>query len=71
MKKTKISKNPNSNWNNDVLQFARFLAELESAGAFTPTVCETVMNLTDWNAEELDELINRAQAIWDEAKTRT
>lgn len=58
----------NAKWNNNELQFARLIAELEAAGAFTETVMQDLCISMDLEKNEVTELIDRAQKHWDEMK---
>lgn len=53
------------NWQNDKLQFARLISEIESAGGFTEKLCETLCNEMDIDMNELDELVTRAQQCYE------
>lgn len=67
-----VSKDPNSNWNDDLIQFARFIAELEASGNFQDMgyVHETLESM-DLAPESMDELLERAQKYWDSIKKDT
>lgn len=69
----KISKNPNVNWENDEYQFARLIAEMEGCGGFClpQKVMNELLENTDWEKEDLFEIVERAQAKWDDIKSRT
>jgi hypothetical protein len=55
-------------WENDNIQFPRFLAELEAVGAFTPEVYKSLEDSMDLTPDEISELINRAQVGWEHIK---
>lgn len=63
---TWVSDNPNTNWENNYLQFARLIAECEAVGAIqiTDELCET-MGLS---VLDIREVIYRAQYSWDKIK---
>ncbi len=65
----KVSTNPEINWKNDLLQFARLLAEAEAAGAIkiSKSLCESM----DLTKEEVMEVLDRAQHAWDTIKLDT
>lgn len=65
----KLSPNPNVNWANDHLQFARLIAELESTLGFpvTDALCEAM----DLSKDEVREIIGRAQQTWDVTQANT
>jgi hypothetical protein len=56
-------------WNNDTVQFARLISELEAAGAFTNNVVETLCESMDLSVGEIDEIVERAQNSFDEVKS--
>ena len=55
-------------WKNNKIQFARLIAELEAAGAFTGEICAELCQEMDLTMDDLDELVDRAQLEWDKAK---
>lgn len=57
-----------SHWNNNELQFARLLWELDAAGAFTDEVIELLCRSMDLGGEELTSLLNRAIDVFEEDK---
>jgi len=65
----KVSKNPNTNWKNNLIQFSRLLAEAEAVGAIkvTPELCETM----DLTPGDIHDILNRAQDSWDLIKSLT
>lgn len=67
----KVSKNPDKNWNNDNIQFARLIAELEASGAFTTSVLRRVTSAMDLETYQVCALIERAQLQWEEIKRNT
>lgn len=71
MPKIKVSGDPDKNWANDAIQFPRLIAELEAAGAFTTQVFKGLMESTDLDEGQICELLERAQATWDDIKART
>ena len=58
------------NWADNSIQFPRLIAEAEAAGAFTAPVLEQMQVSMDLRAGELLELIDRAQAAWDDIKSQ-
>ena len=60
----------NRNWNNDTLQFARLIAELEAIGALTPKVIRSLEETMDLTRDEVMELVDRARARFDKACAR-
>jgi hypothetical protein len=67
----KISKNAHRNWENNAIQFPRLIAELEASGAFTQEICATLCESMDLDMDDLDNLVTRAQDIWEEIKEAT
>lgn len=55
-------------WKNNAVQFPRLIVELESAGAFTPEVMEYLCSSMDLHEDNISELIDRAEVIWNKAK---
>jgi len=49
-------------WLRDDIQFARLIAELEAAGAFTPAVMSALCASMDLAEDRISELVDRAQA---------
>ena len=66
----KVSKDPNKNWKNNAIQFARLIAELASAGGFTEEVSEYLCESMDVTMDELDDIVSRAQEEWDKIKAK-
>ncbi len=69
-----VSSRPGDNWKNDAIQFARLIAEMEAAGLFPAEDAEgeaALLESMDLAQGELTEIIDRAQAVWDDVKTRT
>ena len=66
----KVSKDPNKNWKNNAIQFARLIAELDSAGGFTEEDSEYLCESMDVTMDELDDIVSRAQEEWDKIKAK-
>lgn len=58
-------------WARNDIQFPRLLAELAATDAFTPQVVEQLGELMDLDAEQIDELLDRAQGEWERIKQDT
>jgi predicted transcriptional regulator YheO len=57
------------NWNNDTLQFARLLAELNAAGVFNiEPVVESICNSMDLKPVEVWSIVNRAERQFEKDK---
>lgn len=62
-------------WSDDEVQFARLIAEMEAAGVFNvldvreiaghPTVKESLLDSMDLDWDEVMEVVDRAQEVWD------
>lgn len=59
---------PRDRWGSDLIQFGRLIAELEAVGAFTAEVINALMVSMDVTSDQVAELMDRAQAAWDEMK---
>lgn len=68
MKIPKVSKNSNDNWENNAIQFARLIAELDTVGAWTKKVIVNLAAETDLTTQEICALIDRAKTQWDKIK---
>jgi hypothetical protein len=64
-----LSKDSDTNWKNDHLQFARLIAELEATHGFPVT--EALCKSMDLHEDEIQQIISRAQKTWDVAKANT
>jgi hypothetical protein len=58
----------NAKWDNNELQFARLIAEIEAAGGFTKRLVQDLCTSMDLEKNQITELIDRAQSHWDGAK---
>ena len=54
-----------SPWKNNKIQFARFIAEAEAAGAFTNPVLQEMATSMDLTVGEVCGLIDRAQVQYE------
>lgn len=70
-KSIKISKNPKVNWANNAIQFPRLITELQVAGAFTSPVVVNLLESMDLTANEVFEIVDRADKVWEEIKKQT
>jgi hypothetical protein len=66
-----FSSDADENWHNDPLQFARLIAEIESAGGFTTALIADLSASMDLEEAKVCELIDRAQAAWDDVVARS
>jgi len=60
-------------WDNDLLQFARLIAETEALGGWCYDsagipLCHELEEAMDLSSDEINQLVDRAQKVWDEAK---
>jgi hypothetical protein len=58
----------NHKWNNNLIQFARLIAEIEAAGGFTEQLVQDLCASMDLEKNQVMELVDRAQKLWDENK---
>ncbi len=58
--------NSESLWENDKVQFARLINELDLLGIFTISTLTDVANETDLSQAEILDLIDRAKNVYDE-----
>lgn len=68
-----VSKNSDENWENDAIQFARLIAEMEAVGYFARDSLRlerALLESMDLEPAELSGLIERAQEVWDDVKGR-
>lgn len=66
-----MSVQTNPKWDNNDIQFPRLIAELQMAGAFTPEVMESLKDSMDLEESDIDELMTRADVLWDQIKDGT
>lgn len=57
-------------WDNNEVQFARLIEELQAAGVFTPAVLDTLKGNMDLDLVDLHEIISRAQNVFDTSKAK-
>ncbi len=67
--KIKVSDDRTKNWNNDHLQFARLLAEIQACTKFKITT--ELMESMDLSKEQIIEVLDRAEAAWEDVKYQT
>lgn len=60
----------NKLWENDLLQFARLISEIEAAGGFNNSLLKTLCQEMDLNLNDLGSLVDRAQAVWEDCKNQ-
>lgn len=53
-------------WENDKIQFARLINELDLLGIFTPDTLRGLADATDLSQTEILDLIERAKNVYDE-----
>jgi hypothetical protein len=58
-------------WDNNRIQFARLISELEVVGAFCPSIMEKLCYEMDLTIPEVCNIIDRAQDEWDKIKSET
>lgn len=57
-------------WHDDAIQFPRLLAEIRAIG-LTDEQYQDLATSMDLNQERLDELLERAEIVWERIKERT
>lgn len=57
-------------WTNNEIQFPRFIAEAQMAGAFTDEVLKDMATSMDLKMQYVCDLMDRACDVWDEVKNR-
>jgi hypothetical protein len=65
MKRAAMDRAMDHVWKNNNIQFPRFIAEAEAAGAFTPEVAQSMADSMDLTVDEVYELVDRAQVEWE------
>lgn len=68
MSKIKVSKDPNKNWDNNEIQFARFIVEAEMSGGLDLDTIDIMARSMDLSFNETTEILNRAKKVWDDVK---
>lgn len=57
-------------WDNDLIQFARLLAEINANVAFPSTDLKALCESMDLPVDRVNELFDRADKVWEESKKR-
>lgn len=70
MHKIAISKDPNKNWKNNDIQFARLLSELKTTG-LTPRQYHIIEDSTGLNTHQINEILDRADHQWEIIRQET
>ncbi len=69
-----VRRDPNANWDNDAIQFARLIAEMEAVGFFSDVTPgsdgEALLKSMDLEPLDLGQIVGRAQAVWDRVKSQ-
>ena len=58
----------NKLWKNDKIQFARLISECMAEGVFTKEAYDKLAKAMDLEEAHIDELIERAQKVFQESK---
>lgn len=61
-------KNEPDPWDNDLVQFARLIVEINANVAILPEDGLALLDSMDFDLEDLTELMDRADAVWEKAK---
>ena len=65
-----MSKAKKTPWDNDRIQFARLIAEIEANGGFTKSLLSDLCVSMDLNHDDVCQIIDRAQTFWDKTKIK-
>jgi hypothetical protein len=57
-------------WDNDLVQFARLISEMQAEGCFTAEVMAKLVNATDLSALDICALIDRADVVFQQTKSK-
>ncbi len=60
----------NNKWENNELQFARLIAEIEANGGFSEQLVQDLCSSMDLEKDQIFSLVDRAQDFWDKAKSQ-
>lgn len=60
----------NDLWNNNHIQFARLISELQAAGAFTDEIVQTLCTEMDLTETELFSIVERADRDFNDSKAK-
>jgi len=55
-------------WNNDLIQFARMLTEIQANISFSNEEWEDLKESTDLTGDEIEQVFARAERVFDKAK---
>jgi len=70
-RKPAVSRSQAENWKNNAVQFPRLIAELTATIELTPLQLGSLAAAMNITPAELDELIDRADLVWQDIKERT
>jgi hypothetical protein len=65
-----VSADPDENWTNDAIQFARLLAELRAIGLTEPQYNDLYAAM-DLRQDRIDQVLERAERAWQRIKEKT
>lgn len=57
-------------WNNNLIQFARFIEEAQAAGAFTENVIKDMATSMDLEIKDVHEIMERARVAFEKQKAK-
>ena len=57
-------------WNDDLVQFARLISEMQVEGCFTAEIVAKLVNATDLAALDICALIDRADVVFQQTKSQ-
>lgn len=67
----KVSKDPNRNWDNDDIQFPRLVSEIYATVEFNSDQRARLCASMDLEWEQIIEVMERADDVWQKIKERT
>lgn len=62
---------PQTNWQNNGIQFARLIAELEATELLNEHYVKELADSMDLEPSQVEEIVERAKTVWDEIKRQT
>lgn len=57
-------------WNNNLIQFARFIEEAQATGAFTKKVIKDMATSMDLEVRDIHEIMERARIAFEKQKAK-
>ena len=57
-------------WENDLIQFARLVAEIDYEGGYTSTLLRRLEDSMDLEKDEIFEIVDRAKSVFEQSKRK-